>query len=225
MILNAKNLFTTSIIATLILVVWSTEATAEGKRHKYVRESVEVAQHQVFGSDVEVDGATILISDYRNKVVDINVTSKALAPDTAYSIWIAAFNRPQHCAEPYACGLGDLGNPQVKASVFWGGGLISDAFGYGGTHLKVVPGKTKRELFAGGDFGMANMSAELHVVLRSHDIIGGAGRLADQLAIAGLACPPANCTNDFASIHPLTEGSNQRRGQRRLPPSGYRLDR
>lgn len=170
---------------------------------KPVRESVEVAQHHQFATDVEVDGATILVRDYRNRVIDVAVTSKALVPDTAYSIWIAAFNRPWACATPYQCGLGDLKNERVKASVFWGGGLISDAFGYGGTQLKLVPGKTERELFTGGDYGLANMRAEVHVVLRSHGMIGVAGPLAEQLGTANAACPPEMCSNDFASIHSI----------------------
>lgn len=191
----------TKVAIALTLTAASPLSIANDKRNDPVRESVEVGQHHLFGQDVEVNGATILIRDLENKVVDVTVTTKALVPDTAYSIWIAAFNKPQNCATAYRCGLGDLGNPNVKASVFWGGGLISDAFGYGGTQLKIVPGRTEREIFAGGDYGMANMKAELHVVLRSHGDIGVAGTLATQLGTAKMACPVSGCTNNFASIH------------------------
>ncbi|MEM1230554.1 MAG: hypothetical protein AAGI15_08465 [Pseudomonadota bacterium] len=194
---NAVLLITTALLSPL------TWADSYWNAEKPVRESVEVAQHYQFASDVAVDGATILVRDYRNRVIDVTVTTKALVPDTAYSIWIAAFNRPWACATPYACGLGDLGNERVKASVFWGGGLISDAFGYGGTQLKLAPGQTERELFTGGDYGLANMRAEVHVVLRSHGPTGVAGPVAEQLGTANAACPPAGCSNDFASIHSI----------------------
>ena len=192
---------TIPILIGILFITLTTSALAQGQRQNVVRESVEVAQHHLFASETEVNGATILIRDFQNQVVDINVTTKALVPDTAYSIWIAVFNKPRQCATPYQCGLGDLSSAQVEASVFWGGGVISDAFGYGTTQMKLVPGRTERELFTGGDYGLANMKAEIHVVLRSHGTIGVAGNLATQIGTARQACPPENCSNDFASIH------------------------
>lgn len=172
----------------------------------YVNESVEVSNHHIFPDGPEVDGATILVRDFRNQVVRVDVTSAALDPDTAYSIWIAVFNSPDECGIPGECTLPDLGNPDVRASVFWGGGLISDANGYGDTTFTLQPGKTKRELFGiDSDLGLQDIrNAEIHVVLRSHGPTGVAGSVASQIGTANEACPggdPMNCFNAFASVH------------------------
>lgn len=173
----------------------------------YVRESVEVRDHYVFGTTERVSGATILVRDYRNEVVDATVTSSALQPGWAYSIWVAVFNYPEYCAEPFACSTRDLeinqGDPRVKASVFYGGGLIADAGGYGATSFKIVPGRTRRELFAmSRDYGLQNLRhGEIHVVLRSHGMAGATGAVAEQIGTASAGCPAEGCRNVFASIH------------------------
>lgn len=171
------------------------------------RESVEVANHTVFNTQDVVDGATILLRNLRDQVVEATVTTRALEPDTAYSIWWAVFNRPQYCRIAYRCGLGDLevngGDPRVRVSVFWGGGLISDNFGLATTYLQLYPGRTTRELFAGSrDYGLIDLRrAEIHLVLRTHGPVGVAGTVGEQLGTANLACPEGGCRNVFASIH------------------------
>jgi hypothetical protein len=169
----------------------------------YVDESVEVANHHVFPAGPEVDGATILVRDFRNKVVRMDVTTAALDPDTAYSIWLAVFNSPEHCGIPHDCTPADLGNPEVRASVFWGGGLISDGNGYGSTTMTLQPGRTGRELFANmSDLGLQDIRrAHIHVVLRTHGLIGVAGSVANQIGTAWEACPGTGCLNAFASVH------------------------
>ncbi len=180
------------------------ENFGEGKRGK-ARESVEVSDHLIFGTTTTVNGATILVRDKRNRVINATITSRALEPDTAYSIWWAVFNYPRFCIEPYRCALADLGpqgDPRVKPSVFWAGGFLSDIYGFANTAIRLVPGRTKRELFAGGDFGLQNFGgAEIHVVLRSHGTAGMAGPVAQQIGTASEACPPEMCSNVFASIH------------------------
>lgn len=179
-------------------------ASAEGvSLGYYVNESVEVAPHFVFPAGPEVDGVTTLVRDFRNKVVRIEVTSAALEPDTAYSIWLAVFNSPDQCATPFQCALSDIPNPAVRTSVFWGGGLISDMNGYGDTSMTLQPGKTRRELFANmSDLGLQDIqNAEIHVVLRSHGPTGVAGPAALQIGTAHMACPISGCKNVFASIH------------------------
>jgi len=166
-----------------------------------VNESVEVSDHYLFNTSTVVDGATILIRDFDNSIVRGTITSRALNPEAAYSIWIVVFNRPKYCAAAYMCGLGDLGNPKVEVSVFWGGGFIADANGYANTSFSIVPGRTDRELFAvPGDYGLANLKgAEIHIVLRTHGEAGFAGTVAQQIGTANGACD--GCANQFASIH------------------------
>lgn len=209
-----RNYLATALAAMLVLPV---TAVADkpgndiqayyGVQGFYVNESVEVSNHIVFPSGPEVDGATILVRDFRNQVVRIDVTSAALEPDTTYSIWLAVFNSPDQCAIPGECSVPDIFNPDVRASVFWGGGLLSNADGYGSTTMTLQPGRTDRELFAiPSDLGLQDIrNAEIHVVLRSHGPVGVAGPVAMQLGTASAACPggdPMNCFNAFASVHP-----------------------
>ena len=178
---------------------------------RVVRESVEISDHFVFGTDQAVLGATTLIRDFRNCLVTVSLSSQSLQPNNAYSIWIAVFNRPQFCATPHACTVGDIekfgGDPKVRASVFWGGGFVADDQGSANTSLVVLPGRTKREMFADTrPFGLQNLrGAEIHVVLRSHGMAGMWGPVAEQIGTAGKACPPddqGGCKNEFASFHP-----------------------
>ena len=180
---------------------------ASEARSDYVGESVEVSNHYVFNTDSVVDGATVLVRDFKDGTVSASISSRALDPETAYSIWWAVFNRPQYCEEPYRCGVTDLppfgGDPRIRASVFWGGGFVSDPFGMANSSLKLRVGRTSRELFAQTQpYGLGNIrKAEIHVVLRSHGPIGIAGSVAEQIGTATLACPDEGCVNTFASIH------------------------
>lgn len=172
-----------------------------------LKESIQVADHFMFqpapALPTIAPGATILIRDLKNNVVTATLTSAALEAHTAYSIWWVVFNRPQHCATPWQCGSGDLGNAAVKPSVFWAGGLISDGDGYGNTQIELVKGTTERELFGPmKDDGLEDIvNAELHLVLRTHGPVGVAGPVADQIGSANVACPPGGCSNKFFSIH------------------------
>ncbi len=204
------------IAATFALIVLVAGATmaqqSVSSSSTQLAESVEVANHHVFGTSDPVDGATILIRNYRDQIVEATITSRALEADTAYSIWWAVFNRPQFCNVPYACTGGDLeingGDPRVRASVFWGGGFVSDSMGYANTAITLRPGRTKRELFAQSrPYGLRNLrTAELHVVLRSHGRAGEAGPVSVQIGTASQACPTDGCFNAFASIHSVEGG-------------------
>lgn len=171
-------------------------------------ELFHVADHHRFNTDELVNGATILVRDLRHHQVNAYVSSKALAPDTAYSIWWAIFNRPRFCATPNDCKITDLeafgGDPRVRASVFWGGGFVSDAYGTVNTSLRLRPGRTKRELAVGTrDYGLRNLAgAEIHLVFRTHGTAGAAGPLSLQVGTENEACPEDGCRNVFASIHP-----------------------
>lgn len=174
-------------------------------------ESLEISDLYLFNTDIKADGATILVRDFDRRVVDIDLYTKALEPGWAYSIWIAVFNNPEHCSDP--CGIDDLpgpnpdADPRVRPSVFYGGGLLADASGYGTASTRVVVGKTHRELFGGTDnHGLQRLrKAHIHVVLRSHGeaLVGGIG---DQIGTANGTCnTPDGCQNVLASFHPPIE--------------------
>lgn len=172
-----------------------------------VKESIQIADHYMFqpapAEATIAPGATILIRDLKNRVITATLTSAALEAHTAYSIWWVVFNRPQNCATPWKCGSGDLSNSAVGPSVFWAGGFLSDADGYGDTQIELVQGRTKRELFGPMKAtGLQNIfAAEIHLVLRTHGPAGVAGPVADQIGSADLACPADGCKNVFFSVH------------------------
>lgn len=170
-------------------------------------ESVEIANLHVFNTSEIVDGATILIRNFRDQVVEASLSTRALELEVAYSIWWAVFNRPQFCAVPGVCRVTDLevngGDPRVKVSVFWGGGLVADTFGTANVSLRLYPGRTTRELFANSrNYGLIDVRrAEIHMVLRTHGPAGVAGTVGEQVGTANRACPLDGCRNVFASIH------------------------
>ncbi|MDH3640820.1 MAG: hypothetical protein OES38_01925 [Gammaproteobacteria bacterium] len=186
-------------------------AFADGRHHgPKVRESVEVSDLFAWGSTDKVNGAVTLIRDFRGRAVNVTVTTSAAAPDSANSIWVAVFNFPRFCIVAYRCSTMDIGSderdPRAQPSVFWGGGFLADSYGNANTSFRLVPGRTKREVFAGSDAGLINLrGAEIHVVLRTHGPAGVAGPVADQIGTAAEACPMSGCVNEFFSLHPPRE--------------------
>ena len=180
---------------------------------KVVLESVEISDFYKFNTTEKVAGATILTRDYNNNVVDVDLSINTLEPGQAYSIWIAVFNNPWYCSND-ECGLDDIpgvnpsADPRVHPSVFYGGGFLADNSGSGRAAVKIVPGRTKRELFgATKNYGLERLwGTEIHVVLRSH---GPAlvGSVAEQIGTASGACntPNGMCANVFSSFHPPLE--------------------
>ncbi len=202
-----KTMWQRSGVVALAALLVSAPAMAGNGGGKYVRESVQISDHVIFGTSMAVNGATTLIRDYRNRVVTADVTTGALEPDFAYSMWWVVFNNPEYCATPWACTGGDLeingGDLRVKASVFYAGGMLADGTGSTNTQIKLLPGRTKRELFAmSKDYGLKNFrKAEIHLVIRSHGLAGIAGPVSQQIGTANEACPESGCANVFASVH------------------------
>lgn len=185
------------------------ETLADGNHEgQYVRESVEVSDLMVFPDGPASAGATILIRDFDNRVVNATITGDGFDPSSVYSIWVVVFNNPEYCSDP--CDIDDLpgpnpdADPAVRPSVFWGGGFTTDLSGHAYVALRLVPGRTDRELFAGTqDYGIENLDkAHIHLVLRNH---GPAtpGLVANQVGTANEAClrPGGMCINQFFSVH------------------------
>lgn len=170
---------------------------------QYARESVDVQNLQEFGTGVLTNGAVILTRDLQNWRLNADLTSTALVPGDAYSIWWVIFNFPRFCAEPYQCAGSDIaGSSRAWASAIWGGGFVADEFGDANTSLGLVRGKTRREVLSGTNVGLINIRrAEVHIVLRTHGPAGIAGPVANQIGTANDACPMEGCANKFFSVH------------------------
>lgn len=204
----------------VLLALLATLSSADGDRHgpdpcrhsEGARESIEVSDHFIFGTGKPVLGATTLVRDFRNCVVNVSVFSRALEANWTYSIWIIVFNKPEQCLAPNSCGVGDLeafgGDPRVKASAFWGGGFVADGTGSADVSLSILAGRTNRELFGNTkDYGLLNFGgAEIHILLRSHGLAKSQGSISSQIGTASGGCPPPpdgpGCVNEFASFHP-----------------------
>ena len=196
-------------VAGFLVVATASPAQADDRGGRWAAESVEISDFYVFNTDQKVNGATILVRDFVNRVIDVDLSIDALDPGGAYSIWVAVFNNPWYCSD--ACGLDDLPgiNPaadkRVRPSVFYGGGFLADSGGSGTASFKIVPGRTSRELFAATEnYGLERLwGSEIHIVLRSH---GAAvtGSVANQIGTASGTCNTATgmCQNVFTSFHP-----------------------
>lgn len=179
-------------------------------RQRIAYESLEISDFYRFNSDEKVNGATILVRDFNNNVIDASFSIADLDPNSVYSIWLAVFNNPRYCSDD-DCGLDDIpgvnpaADPRVHPSVFYGGGFIADDGGNGHATFKIVPGRTSRELFGGTkNYGLERVwGPHIHVVLRTH---GPAvtGSVAHQMGTASGTCntPSGMCENVFASFHP-----------------------
>lgn len=202
-----KNTVIRASAAAMMLLLAGQPVAAENWHKRKMRESVQIGDHIAFSTQEKVVGSTSLIRDFNNNIVTANVTNNDLEPGWAYSMWWVVFNRPWHCAVRWECASSDLeingGDPRVRASVFYAGGFLSDGNGDASTTIVLVPGKTRRELFAmSKPFGLRRLrEAEIHLVIRSHGIAGMWGDVSTQIGTANEACPPDGCANEFFSIH------------------------
>jgi hypothetical protein len=115
--------------------------------------------------------------------VSLEISTTALAPGNAYTVWWIVFNNPAACA-PTGCSGADLGNPAVNGSVLNATGGVADATGrakfsaflpVGFIHTnpsdEVADAAFKRHMFGPG---LQNLKgAEIHAVIKSHGPANG----------------------------------------------------
>ena len=82
--------WTTGLISAAAMLLAGSPILAAGGGST-VSESIQVANHHIFNTDIEVNGATILVRDLENEIVTATVMTGALEPDFAYSIWWVIF--------------------------------------------------------------------------------------------------------------------------------------
>ena len=69
------------------MVLSTGQAAADGNKHdSTVRESTNIADHHIFNTDIEVDEATTIVRDFKDRVITANITTGALEAEFAYSI-------------------------------------------------------------------------------------------------------------------------------------------
>jgi hypothetical protein len=104
----------------------------------------------------------------------VRVKTRSLTPGNAYTLWMVAFNHPEHCATPYACGDPDIGNPEVAADVMYTTGRIIGDSGIGNFAGHRSIGDNGGSIFLADAplppaEGLLNpMGAEIHLVVHSH---------------------------------------------------------
>ena len=215
---TAAGPLSAALVIISVAVICARPAMADGliDRLQGALESVEASDLYVFPGDTrtKVARAVVLIRDFRNRVVTATISTSALQPGHAYSLLWAVFNNPWYCSDP--CDVNDLevmgGDPRADASVFWAGGLLADENGYGSATIKLVPGRTGRELFAMSNDSGLRLSrlawAHIRVGLRDHGP-ATTGQIAKQLGTSSEGClndPPNDpCFNAFLSFHPPLE--------------------
>lgn len=140
--------------------------------------------------------------------VGLNIATTGLTPDVPHTVWAVVFNNRNACdAFPHdACGLGDLGNPAVNASLLWMTGNYSDSDGSGFFQGFLAVGDTDRQQPAGlpGDAdGLVNPNrAEIHFIIREHPAPADSGENYEALNMLNGACPGGtDCTDVQFSVH------------------------
>lgn len=159
-------------------------------------------------ADGVVAGDSTLLR-YSNRINAVVRTSD-LDPGAAMTVWWRIYNRPRHCAVPYACEIADLSNPDVDGSQ-----LHATAFVVGNadgtatviaslyrTAVRAQGGEAFSESLAEGFLngrGLRRpMNAEVELLLASHGaladpIIVGEGAALDQLLSPGAT--PTDCND------------------------------
>jgi hypothetical protein len=104
-------------------------------------------------------------------------------PNTVYTVWWVAFNRPENCNNPLfdssgqisRCSVPDISNPNVEASVLWATGALVDANGLFSVNGQLgigpdgIPGQNQN-----GGPGLTNVKgAEVHLAIRNHGAFDG----------------------------------------------------
>jgi hypothetical protein len=130
--------------------------------------------------------------------VSVTVNTANLVPGNAHTLWWIIFNSPQHCATT-PCTVSDLGNAAAVASVLWATGRVSDAFGQVVFTAHLVPGSPEGVLISGP--GLINtLTAEIHVVVRTHGAALTGASLTQQLTTLNGGCNPT-CANIQSAMH------------------------
>jgi hypothetical protein len=92
------NIFSRTLTATgIALIGFQAAANVDMSVPQQNSEHISVSDHHIFNTETLVSGATILTRDFSRRMATASIYNNALTPSTAYSVWWAIFNQPQHC--------------------------------------------------------------------------------------------------------------------------------
>jgi hypothetical protein len=152
---------------------------------------------------IQLGGAATL---FRSKQgAEMRIATSGLAENSAYTVWWVVFNNPAACTG--GCGADDLGNPAVRAAVFYAAGFVTAGDGIGtedGTgnvsaHMEAgaLPLGIDVEVEGGLEPGNG-FRAEIHLVVRTHGTINP-GMVDQQIGSFNGGCNPT-CANQQAAV-------------------------
>ena len=155
-----------------------------------------------FGAPSVKLGAASMIRSRRS--LEMRIGANHLDPNAAYTVWWVIFNNPGACAGSM-CGGRDLGNPAVRASVFYAAGFVTGDDGTANISAQVEAGALPMGLDVEPDGTVAGLdggnglAAEVHLVIRGHGpVIPGMAHA--QFSFFNGGCPPNTCANQQAAV-------------------------
>jgi len=141
---------------------------------------------------LKAGGATLFRSKQR---VEMRVATSGLNMNSSYTVWWIVFNNPAACGVG-GCGLNDLGNPDVRASVLYAAGFVTGLGDSGNVTAHLDAGEPPKgvdvELGDGLERGNG-LAAEIHLVVRTHGVTTP-GVVDKQIGSFNGGCSPS-CSN------------------------------
>jgi len=132
--------------------------------------------------------------------VHATVSTSGLEKKSVYTGWWIVFNKPNMCAAGNGhCGLVDLGDEMVMASVFYATGFMTGTDGVANVSAQITAGESPVgavSFFGPGLMAGNAFDAEIHLLFTSHSKVK-AGDVAGQISNP---CDPAEewCTDEQA---------------------------
>jgi hypothetical protein len=133
--------------------------------HSEHRATRSVSELRRFSDETIVPDSSSTLLRNRSGIT-MTIHTSELEPRAAYTIWWVIFNQPDACAgDP--CGLGDLFDMDVQASVLFAAGHVVPPSGKGNFAASLRAGGPTRQVLFGPAL-LDSRHAEVHLVVRSH---------------------------------------------------------
>ncbi len=158
-----------------------------------------------------VGDSTLLRYDNRINAV---VRTSDLDPGAAVTVWWRIYNRPRRCANPDACEVSDLDNPDVEGSQLHATGFVVGNADGSATVVATLY-RTAKRAYRGGSFadsltegflkgpGLRRpLEAEVELLFASHGGLANRDEVGEQAALDQLLSPgstPVDCAEPGAS--------------------------